>query len=107
MLEAMRNIEEYIQDCSYAEYTTDRKTKDAVVRNLEILGEAATHVPEDVRARFTTIPWKNIIGLRNVVIHHYFGIDHATIWFIVTEQIPLLKQQVKEVRRVLSTEQGD
>lgn len=94
MREAIVTIEHYVQGYSFEEYMKDRKTQDAVVRNFEILGEAASFVPEKIRTINPDIPWKRVIGLRNIVIHHYFGIDHATIWFIIKEQLPTLRTQV-------------
>jgi len=94
MREAIVTIEHYVQGYSFEEYMKDRKTQDAVVRNFEILGEAASFVPEKIRSTIPDIPWKRVIGLRNIVIHHYFGIDHATIWFIIKEQLPTPRTQV-------------
>jgi uncharacterized protein with HEPN domain len=94
MRDAILTIESYTQGYSYEEYQNDKKTQDAVIRNFEILGEAATHVPDDIRASTPDIPWTRVIGLRNTVIHHYFGIDHATVWFILQKQLPPLREQV-------------
>ena len=87
MHEAITTIEEYVSGLTFEEYRNDRKTKDAVIRNFELLGEAATHVPEDIREKAPDIPWNRIVGLRNTVIHHYFGVDHTTVWFIIREQL--------------------
>jgi len=76
MLEAVQSIEEYSTNLSFDVYDADKKTKDAVVRNFEILGEAATHITDEVRVRFPDIPWNRVIGLRNIIIHRYFGVDH-------------------------------
>lgn len=94
MRDAIITIEHYVQGYSFEQYLNDKKTQDAIARNFEILGEAASLVPEEVRSAFPDIPWKRVIGLRNIVIHHYFGIDHATIWFIIKEQLPTLRTQV-------------
>ncbi len=102
MSEAIQTIGEYLQGLSYQEYIADNRTKDAIVRNLEVLGEAATHIPDDVKERYRNIPWKNVIGLRNVVIHRYFGIDYATIWFIIKEQLPVLKNQIETIMKDFS-----
>ena len=75
MRDAIDTIEHYVQGYSFEQYMNDRKTQDAVVRNFEILGEAASFVPEEVRSTIPDIPWKRGIGLRNVVIHHYFAIQ--------------------------------
>jgi len=62
-----------------------------VIRNLEIIGEACGQVPEQVRAEYPQIPWKRIAGVKNIVIHHYFGVDLETVWFIIKRQIPELQ----------------
>jgi uncharacterized protein with HEPN domain len=102
MQEAILTIEHYVEGYSFDTYTTDKKTRDAVVRNFEILGEAATHVPEDVRAMAPGIPWNRVTGLRNTIIHHYFGVDHTIVWYIIKEQIPGLKEQLAALIKELS-----
>lgn len=82
MHEAILTIESYVRGYTFEEYQKDQKTRDAVVRNFEILGEAATHVPADIRERSPGIPWNRVIGLRNTIIHQYFGVDHTTVWYI-------------------------
>lgn len=62
-----------------------------MIRNLEIIGEACGQVPEQVRAEYPQIPWKRIAGVKNIVIHHYFGVDLETVWFIIKRQIPELQ----------------
>lgn len=91
ILEAIGRIEEYTAGYSKEDFFRDRKTIDAVIRNLEITGEACGQVPEPVRAEHPRIPWKRIIGVRNIVIHHYFGVDLETVWFIIKHQMPELR----------------
>ena len=102
MLEAVQSIEEYSTNLSFDVYDADKKTKDAVVRNFEILGEAATHITDEVRVRFPDIPWNRVIGLRNIIIHRYFGVDHAMVWFIIKEQLPSLKTHIEAALHELS-----
>jgi uncharacterized protein with HEPN domain len=80
-------------------FVRDEKTFDAVVRNLEILGEAAKHVPLDVRERHPQVEWRKIAGLRDVIAHEYFGIDEDILWDIIRRQVPLL---LEHVRRILA-----
>ena len=94
ILESIGRIEEYTEGYDFETFTKDRKTVDAVLRNLEIIGEAAKHIPESIRMQHPEIPWKRVIGLRNVVIHHYFGVDLSIIWVIVKKQLPELKNAV-------------
>jgi uncharacterized protein with HEPN domain len=71
---------------------------DATLRNLELIGEAATHVPEDVRENFPDIPWRKIIATRNRVIHGYLGIDNDVLWSILKQDIPLLLLQLNQAK---------
>ena len=84
-----------------AGFLSDRRTYDATLRNLELIGEAATHVPSSVRDLHADIPWRDIIGTRNRIVHGYLGIDYDLIWGIVSqsviELIPLLRTSLEEV----------
>ena len=71
---------------------------DATLRNLELIGEAATHIPEAVRAVHSHIPWRMIVATRNRLIHGYLGIDHDTVWSLVTDEIPALLEQLRALR---------
>jgi len=73
---------------------------DAVVRNLEVIGEAARYVPEELRARFQEVSWRRVVGFRNVVVHKYFAVDLEIVWTIVSEHLPHLK---RVVQRMLDT----
>ena len=94
ILESIERIEEYTEGYDFETFTKERKTIDAVLRNLEIIGEAAKHIPENIRMQHPEIPWKRVIGLRNVVIHHYFGVDLSIVWVIIKKQLPELKNAV-------------
>jgi len=97
ILEAAERISEYVGDLSKDEFQDDQKTIDAVVRNIEIIGEAASNIPEDIRNKYPEIPWKKIVGVRNIVIHKYFGVDTDTLWVIIKEQLPELKSQINTI----------
>jgi uncharacterized protein with HEPN domain len=72
---------------------------DATLRNLELIGEAATHVPDDVRQAHPEVPWRMVIATRNRLIHAYLGIDHDTLWSIVVSDVPALLPMLRAVRR--------
>ena len=70
----------------------DDKTSSAVIRKLEIIGEAAKHVPDDIRKLYPSIPWKSIAGMRDKLIHAYFGIDRELVWDVITTKLPSMKK---------------
>jgi len=97
IIEAIERISEYIGDNSKEEFLNDQKTIDAVVRNIEIIGEAVSNIPEDLRNKNPQVPWKKIVGVRNIVIHKYFGVDTDTLWVIITKQLPEFKSQISMI----------
>lgn len=97
ILEAMNKIERYIKDLDYEEFARNEMVVDAVIRNLEVIGEASKNVPESVRERYSEIPWKRMIGLRNIAIHEYFGIDLSIIWEIITKNIPETRSMIEKL----------
>lgn len=101
--EALDLIEEYIQGLEYSSWAKDRKTIDAVIRNLEIIGEAANHIPDSIQEKYPEMPWFQMKGMRNVLAHEYFGVDIDVLWRTVNEDLPQLKIQV---HRLISEVQG-
>jgi uncharacterized protein with HEPN domain len=81
----------------YEQFLADAKTQDAVVRNLEIIGEATRHVSEALRAKYTDIPWKSMAGIRDRLIHHYFGVNFDIVWQIITAELPKVASQLKNI----------
>jgi len=94
MLAAMSRIEKYVKGLSFDDFVRSDIVIDAVIRNLMVMGEAAKNVPDEIREAHPEVPWKRIIGLRNIVIHDYLGIDLENIWRIATENIPEVKPLV-------------
>ena len=94
---AIDKIGVFTQGMSEAQFAVDPKTLDAVIRNLEIVGEAAKNIPDDVRRRFTEVEWRKAAGLRDLLIHEYFAVDAAIIWDVVKNKLPLLRRQVAEI----------
>ena len=95
IVDAMDKIERYIKDLTYETFVKNDMAMDAVVRNLEIIGEASNNLPEDVRVKYLDIPWKRMIGLRNIAVHEYFGVDLSIIWEIVTKNLPDTKPNIE------------
>ena len=77
---------------------------DAVVRNLEIIGEAARHLPETLRLRYHEIDWRRVVGFRNIVIHEYFDVDPEIVWTIATKHLPVLKKVLEQMKSDLELE---
>lgn len=94
IISSIKKIEKYINDISFEEFYDNEMIVDAVVRNLEIIGEAARYLEDDFKETNSHIPWRNMIGLRNIMIHEYFGIDLNIIWKIVTDDIPKTKPEI-------------
>ncbi len=96
ILEAGNKILSFTEEMSFDNFIADDKTIDAVIRNFEIIGEAANRVPEDFKVGYPYIEWRRMIGLRNRIIHEYFGIDYETVWKIRNENIPRLLDYIKQ-----------
>jgi len=101
MREACEKVLRYTEDISLDQFVQDEKTFDAVVRNLEIIGEAAKHIPTEVRGRYPEVEWPKIAGLRDVVVHEYFGLDEDILWDVIQNRVSVLLDQVL---RILSQE---
>lgn len=88
ILTAIDRIADYVAPHDLASFIASGLVQDAVVRNLEILGEAARNIPDDLREEHPEVPWRRMIGLRNIVAHQYFGVDETVIWKIATDDVP-------------------
>ncbi|MBI5248974.1 MAG: DUF86 domain-containing protein [Desulfomonile tiedjei] len=97
ILESCRKIRQFTQDMSFQEFERDVKTQDAVIRNFEVIGEAANRLPEDVKSLYPDVEWAKIIGFRNILIHEYFGVKLETVWTAISEKIPILEEETKSV----------
>ncbi|UCH82108.1 MAG: DUF86 domain-containing protein [Nitrospiraceae bacterium] len=92
-----KKIRAYTVDLSMQEFFKDDKTYDAVMRNIQIIGEAIKHLPADVRKKYKNVDWKKAAGLRDIVVHEYFGINKDIIWDVITNKIPKLEAEVKKI----------
>ena len=97
IVEAMELIGLYTKGMTYKKFLTDRKTRDAVVRNFEVMGEAAKNITADFKAMHPEVPWKTIAGLRDKLIHFYFGVDYKIVWNIVRKEFPKIIKPVTEI----------
>ncbi len=101
--EAVIRIEKYAADIEYAEFLEDIKTQDAVVRNLEIIGEAVKNISADFRKKHKEVEWKNIAGFRDKMIHHYFGINWEIVWDVIKNKLPELEDQIEKILKTFDT----
>ena len=92
MLEAIERIRSYTAGMEFEQFVADPKTSDAVVRNLQVLGEAANRVPKPIRRQAPSIEWERIIRSRHIVVHDYFGIDFEIVWRIIEVHLPPLHE---------------
>jgi uncharacterized protein with HEPN domain len=106
ILEAVKQIRTYIEGYNRETFASDRKTQDAVIRNLEIIGEAARNIPEETKASASEVEWRKITGLRNILIQEYFGINVPILWDIVQNRLSLLEEACLKIlaRHDVSTE---
>lgn len=95
--EAIQRIWRYTKRMSYKRFLKDSKTQDAVIRNLEIIGEATKNISADFKKTHKNIDWKNITGMRDKLVHHYFGVNWEIVWNVVKKKLPELKSQLREV----------
>jgi uncharacterized protein with HEPN domain len=100
ILECIEWIESYTRD-GYAAFVESRKTQDAVFRNFEVMGEATKRLSQNVRDAYPDVPWRRVAGLRDVLIHDYFGIDPDEVWGVVQANLPKLKQQIEAILQAL------
>ncbi len=97
MLASMLKIQQYIKGMEFEGFTTNNLVIDAVIRNFEIIGEAAKMVPKKIQAKYPQIPWKQMYGLRNLIAHEYFGIDYELIWKIAANSLPQNLKDMEEI----------
>jgi uncharacterized protein with HEPN domain len=94
---AISRISEYIQDYSFAEFKSNYKTVDAVIRNFEVIGEAAKNLPAEIKTKYPEVPWEEMYLLRNKVSHEYFGVDYEIIWDVAINYLPENKIQIDTI----------
>jgi len=105
IIEAMEVIEKFVGNMTFEELKADEKTSSAVIRKFEVIGEAAKYMPNNVKERYKDVQWKSMAGMRDRLIHAYFGIDYALVWSAIKTEFPKLKPKMKKI--FLSMEQEE
>jgi uncharacterized protein with HEPN domain len=97
--ESIEDIENFVRGMTYTDFINDRKTFNAVVRSIEIIGEAAKNIPAIIRGRYPSLPWKKMSGMRDKLVHEYFGIDSEIVWKTINDDLPRLKLLLKDITK--------
>ena len=97
ILDAILNVEEYLLGVNEAKFNATRLLQDGAIRQIEIIGEAVRHISKDLLRSYPEVPWQDIAGMRDKLIHNYFGVDIDKVWLTAQEDLPVLKKQVVKI----------
>ncbi len=97
ILDAIQEIESYIIDVDFDKFMKNSMMRYACIKQMEIIGEASNNVSEEVKSEFTSVEWGQIVGMRNIFVHEYFGVDATIVWEIIKGDIPDLKGKIVEI----------
>lgn len=97
MVDSIIEIESFIAGMNFEAFSRDKKTINAVVRSVEVIGEATKKIPKNIRDNYPDIPWKKMSGMRDKLIHEYFGIDYEILWKAANDEIPPIKTTIKNI----------
>ena len=95
IIDYMERAESYLQNLTYEQFINDEKTCDAIIRCIEIIGEATKNIPNEIKEKYPLVPWRDISGMRDKIIHSYFSVDFEEVWLTVKEDISKLKPLIK------------
>jgi uncharacterized protein with HEPN domain len=102
ILDSINEIESFIEEMTFEKFAKDKKTINAVTRSVEVVGEATKKIPKNIRDKYPVIPWKKMSGMRDKLIHEYFGIDIEILWKVAKDEMPPLKTTIKSILRDLN-----
>jgi uncharacterized protein with HEPN domain len=97
IFDSICDIENFTKGLGYDQFADDRKTVNAVVRSVEVIGEASKNIPEEIKGKYSKIDWKGMAGMRDKLIHEYFGVDLEILWKVVKEDIPGIKPAIEQM----------
>ena len=97
ILAAIDSIEEFVKGMDLEAFRADDKTTSAVIRKLEIIGEATKQIPDEIRQIYPTVLWKEMAGMRDKLIHFYFGVDYQLVWRAIKGRLPKIKQEIQKI----------
>jgi len=97
IINAMTSIESFVGKMDFDQFKDDDKTTSAVIRKLEIIGEAAKNIPKNITEKYSSVPWKEMAGMRDKLIHFYFGVNLKLVWQTIKHRIPQLKLSIKQI----------
>lgn len=97
ILESIKRIEDYTKNIDFEELLKNTMIQDAVVRNIEVIGEAVKNIPNEFKKRYDKVEWRKIAGMRDKIIHFYFGISWEVVWKTIKEKLPLFKEEIKKI----------
>jgi len=97
ILESVQLIEEYSKNMTASKFHKKRATQDAIIRRLEIIGEAVKNLPISFKVKYPDVPWKQMAGMRDILIHEYFDVDLSLTWKVVKQELPLIKKKLSEI----------
>jgi uncharacterized protein with HEPN domain len=99
ILESIDKIEKYTREITFEQLIQDERTKDAILRNIQIIGEASKHIPEQLLTTHPDIDWSGVAGMRDIITHRYFRVDWNLLWTSIQEELPVLKAQITSLVR--------
>ena len=97
IMDSAEAIERFVEDMDFEQFKADDKTTSAVIRKFEIVGEAAKHVPDAMRDKYPTVPWKEMAGMRDKLIHFYMGVKYELVWQTIKDVIPQIKPALRQM----------
>lgn len=97
ILDSIEKIEEFVADMNFDEFVNDDKTSSAVMRKLEIIGEATKNLPGDIRRKYKGLPWREMARMRDKITHGYFGINYRIVWNVIKERLPEIKPTILQI----------